>query len=45
MMAGPCAIESRESIFKIAEEVKKAGAQILRGGALNQELLLMIFKD
>lgn len=33
MMAGPCAIESRESIFKIAEEVKKAGAQILRGGA------------
>ena len=33
MMAGPCAIESRESIFKIAEEVKKTGAQILRGGA------------
>lgn len=33
MMAGPCAIENRESIFKIAEEVKKAGAQILRGGA------------
>ncbi|WP_294705686.1 3-deoxy-7-phosphoheptulonate synthase [uncultured Fusobacterium sp.] len=33
MMAGPCAIENRESIFKIAEEVKKAGAQVLRGGA------------
>lgn len=32
-MAGPCAIENRESIFKIAEEVKKAGAQVLRGGA------------
>ena len=33
MMAGPCAIESRESIFKIAERVKKSGAQVLRGGA------------
>lgn len=33
IMAGPCAIENRESIFKIAEEVKKAGAQALRGGA------------
>lgn len=33
MMAGPCAVESRESIFKIAEEVKKNGAQVLRGGA------------
>ncbi len=33
MMAGPCAIENRESIFQIAEKVKKAGAQVLRGGA------------
>lgn len=33
VMAGPCAIESRESIFEIAREVKKAGAQVLRGGA------------
>lgn len=33
IMAGPCAIESRESIFEIAREVKKAGAQVLRGGA------------
>lgn len=33
MMAGPCAVESRESIFKIAEAVKKYGAHVLRGGA------------
>ena len=33
LMAGPCAVESRKSIFKIAERVKKYGAQALRGGA------------
>lgn len=33
LMAGPCAIENRDSVFKIAEQVKKYGAQILRGGA------------
>jgi len=31
-IAGPCAVESREQIFKIAEGVKRAGAHILRGG-------------
>ena len=31
-IAGPCAVESKEQIFKIAEEIKKAGAHILRGG-------------
>jgi len=31
-MAGPCAIESKEQLFKIAEGVKRAGAHILRGG-------------
>jgi len=31
-MAGPCAIESKEQLFKIAEGVKEAGAHILRGG-------------
>jgi len=31
-IAGPCAVESREQMFRIAEGVKKAGAQILRGG-------------
>ena len=33
MMAGPCAIESKDQIHEIAEIVKKAGAKILRGGA------------
>jgi 3-deoxy-7-phosphoheptulonate synthase len=33
MMAGPCAVESREQIMTAAEAVKKAGAKFLRGGA------------
>ncbi len=31
--AGPCSIESREQILSIAQDVQKAGAKILRGGA------------
>lgn len=31
-VAGPCAIESREQLMRIAEEVKQAGAHVLRGG-------------
>lgn len=31
-IAGPCAIESRDQIYRIAEGVKNAGAHILRGG-------------
>ena len=33
MMAGPCSIEGLESTLLIADNVKKCGAQILRGGA------------
>ncbi len=33
MMAGPCAVESREQILAAAEAVKKSGAKFLRGGA------------
>lgn len=33
IMAGPCAVESREQLLETAFAVKKAGAQILRGGA------------
>jgi len=33
MMAGPCAVESREQIMESARLVKEAGATILRGGA------------
>ena len=33
MMAGPCAIESKEQLERIAKAVKASGAKILRGGA------------
>lgn len=33
VMAGPCAVESREQLLESAELVKSAGAQFLRGGA------------
>ena len=33
IIAGPCAVESREQLFKTARSVRKSGAHILRGGA------------
>ncbi|HXZ32738.1 MAG TPA: 3-deoxy-7-phosphoheptulonate synthase [Terriglobales bacterium] len=33
VMAGPCSVESREQLFAVAEQVRNAGAQVLRGGA------------
>ena len=33
VMAGPCSVESPEQIFSAAEQVSKAGAKVLRGGA------------
>ncbi len=33
VMAGPCSVESREQLFKIAEQIADAGARVLRGGA------------
>jgi 3-deoxy-7-phosphoheptulonate synthase len=33
LMAGPCAVESRDQLFAVAERVAKAGAKALRGGA------------
>jgi len=33
VVAGPCAVESREQLFRVAEAVKQAGAHILRGDA------------
>ena len=33
IMAGPCAVESREQLMETAASVKEAGAQVLRGGA------------
>lgn len=31
--AGPCSVETREQVFEAAGRIKKAGGQILRGGA------------
>lgn len=33
VIAGPCAVESREQILEVARAVKEAGATLLRGGA------------
>jgi 3-deoxy-7-phosphoheptulonate synthase len=33
VMAGPCAVESRDQLMEAAHAVKEAGAQVLRGGA------------
>ncbi len=33
VMAGPCSVESRESLLESARDVSAAGARILRGGA------------
>src|SRR5437764_8723762 len=33
IIAGPCAIESREPAFEIAEAVRRSGARFFRGGA------------
>jgi 3-deoxy-7-phosphoheptulonate synthase len=32
-MAGPCSVESRDQLFTVAEQISKAGARVLRGGA------------
>jgi 3-deoxy-7-phosphoheptulonate synthase len=33
IMGGPCAVESEDQTYRIARAVKKAGANVLRGGA------------
>ncbi|HBO83758.1 MAG: 3-deoxy-7-phosphoheptulonate synthase [Deltaproteobacteria bacterium GWC2_42_11] len=33
VIAGPCSVETRETLLHIAREIKKAGARLLRGGA------------
>jgi 3-deoxy-7-phosphoheptulonate synthase len=33
IIAGPCAVESREQVFAVAERVARAGARFFRGGA------------
>lgn len=33
VIAGPCAIENRQTLYEIAKQIKDAGANVLRGGA------------
>ena len=33
IIAGPCAVESREQLFAVAEAVRRSGARFFRGGA------------
>lgn len=33
IIAGPCSVESRDQIFKVAEDIAKLGIKFLRGGA------------
>ncbi|MEW6243105.1 MAG: 3-deoxy-7-phosphoheptulonate synthase [Bacillota bacterium] len=33
VIAGPCAVEGEEMIHRVAQDVKRAGASVLRGGA------------
>ncbi|HLB25959.1 MAG TPA: 3-deoxy-7-phosphoheptulonate synthase [Nitrospirota bacterium] len=33
IMAGPCAVEGRKKLLAVADDVKKAGANFIRGGA------------
>jgi 3-deoxy-7-phosphoheptulonate synthase len=33
IIAGPCAVESREQLFAVAETVRRSGARFFRGGA------------
>ena len=33
IIAGPCAVETREQVFAVAEAVKRSGARFFRGGA------------
>ena len=33
VIAGPCSVESKEQIIQVAQDVKRAGATVLRGGA------------
>ncbi len=43
-IAGPCAVEGKKQLFKIAEGVKKAGAHILRGGIFKPRSSVQAFQ-
>ncbi len=43
VMAGPCAVESREQLLESAYRVKEAGATILRGRGFQTPDLTLLF--
>ncbi len=44
VMAGPCAVESAEQVLETAQEIKAAGARVLRGGAFKPRTSPYSFK-
>lgn len=44
VIAGPCAVESREQIMQAAASVKAAGANMLRGGAYKPDPRHTVFR-
>lgn len=44
IIAGPCVVESKEQIIRIAKSLKEIGVDVLRGGHLNLEQILIAFK-
>ena len=44
VMAGPCSVEGEDQILEIAEEVSKAGAKMLRGGAYKPRTSPYVFQ-
>lgn len=44
VIAGPCAVESYDSYLKVAVNVKKAGAKMLRGGAFKPRTSIQSFQ-
>ena len=44
MIAGPCSVETEDQIIEVAERVKAAGADILRGGAFKPRTSRYDFK-
>lgn len=44
IIAGPCAVENEQMIFSLAQKVKDAGADILRGGAFKMRTSIHDFQ-
>jgi 3-deoxy-7-phosphoheptulonate synthase len=44
MIAGPCVVESREQVFRIAQELSEIGVKLLRGGAFKPRTVPIVFK-